>query len=477
MSVAKISIAVCALLGCVMISYAAIPKEADQKKAMEIVKALSGSGEDFIKMAGETENEAERWVLLRRAVRGYLASGKYDEATDTLLNAKDAFDVRYGDVALWVPQNQAKKLPRFTELMRCEKRLAKLKTEKPKTEKARQAHGRELAECNLVMGEKEKARKLFTYIGVAKEGADLEYANYLWNYKSVDGAEFPFAAALKSACREVAAEIYRAEIDAGNAGALALELAKQRVAEFEQGDNISPATVIGKKVVSKYTMPTKKSIFARDGLVHRWSFNGNSLLDEVGKSKAVVKGETHFTRNMLVLAGGNNNNTSMADLGRAIPDNGSDFTIELWATPNGIHNWSRIFDVNHHILWCWTRGCDYTKDRADAGGSYHEAQFTFRIGIPYHLMYSVRRIGENNWRFTRYARNADGQYQDFLNSCFDGSKLNWANYTNFYLGHTDPIWAHDQDASASFDEVRIWNKALTDEDFERNHKLGPDRLP
>ena len=153
MPVAKILMAVCALIWCVVGAYAEIPNEADQKKALEVVKALSGSGDDFVRMADETENEAERWVLLRRAVREYLAAGKYDEMTEILINAKEDFDVRYRDVAQWVPQNQAKKLPRFTELVQCERRLSRLKTEKPKTEKARQAHGRELAECYLVMGD------------------------------------------------------------------------------------------------------------------------------------------------------------------------------------------------------------------------------------------------------------------------------------------------------------------------------------
>ena len=114
MPVAKILMAVCALIWCVAEAYAEIPNEADQKKAMEVVKALSGSGDDFVRMAGETENESERWVLLRRAVREYLAAGKYDEITEILINAKEDFDVRYRDVAQWVPQNQAKKLPRFT---------------------------------------------------------------------------------------------------------------------------------------------------------------------------------------------------------------------------------------------------------------------------------------------------------------------------------------------------------------------------
>ena len=215
-------------------------------------------------------------------------------------------------------------------------------------------------------------------------------------------------------------------------------------------------------------------------LVHRWSFNGNSVADRVGRLTATRKGKTHFTQNMLVLDGGEDNRTSRADLGRAIPDDGSDFTIEMWAALNKNHRWSRIFDIRYPrsdleydmMSWSWTYGTSETANLIQFGRIAKTTQFTFEKGRQYHLMLSVKRVGVSLWRCIWYVREANMRNEAFVSKSCDISEICWKDYTNFYLGHSDRVSNHD--AAASYNEVRIWDMALTEEDFERNHKSGPD---
>ena len=57
----------------------------------------------------------------------------------------------------------------------------------------------------------------------------------------------------------------------------------------------------------------------------------------------------------------------------------------------------------------------------------------------------------------------------------DGWSLANQDQTYTYIGRS--LQSQDPDSSASYDEFRIWKRALTDEEIEENGELGPDALP
>lgn len=107
--------------------------------------------------------------------------------------------------------------------------------------------------------------------------------------------------------------------------------------------------------------------------VHRWSFNGDPK-DSVGGQDAVIvdQGANNaiFSDTDVTLTGGGKDASDYIDR----PDHilsaiGDSATIEIWATPLSVQNWSRIFDfgvsTSHNVFMSWTQGTTLTADRVE----------------------------------------------------------------------------------------------------------------
>lgn len=230
-------------------------------------------------------------------------------------------------------------------------------------------------------------------------------------------------------------------------------------------------------------------------LAHRWSFNG-SLADSVGGSDAVIVdvGNNNATlgANSVTMAGGAKASSDYVKLGSGlIGGRTTPVSIELWATQNQVQNWSRIFDFNldttEYLFMSWSVGTNGNVDRvawkqapgteaAPANGS----NSPYALGVPYHIVLTitpaVNTRGElaAGSRVTVYSAPAGSASLGPARATFD---------TTYHLAHLDDLvnalgwspWA-DNTASATYDEVRIWEGALTLTERELYHSDGPDLI-
>ena len=110
---------------------------------------------------------------------------------------------------------------------------------------------------------------------------------------------------------------------------------------------------------------------AAAALVDRWSFSetsGTTLTDSVGVHNGTIvpgTGTVSLDGQRATLSGGSN--AAYISLGSGILTGHSAATVELWATPLSIQNWSRVFDTgtslsvtggpsDSYIQWAWTIG-------------------------------------------------------------------------------------------------------------------------
>ena len=222
---------------------------------------------------------------------------------------------------------------------------------------------------------------------------------------------------------------------------------------------------------------------ARRGLAHRWSFNG-SLADSAGGSTATTHGSVTTDGNQYTLAGGGKD-TSYISLGSyLLPMNDAPFTVELWATQRAVQNWSRIFDfgadTDNYLTMSWTVGTETNSDLVELKGGGVNSQMwgaisPYTIDEQFHIAMVVEPgLGvAGNTVITCYKFNAAGTLlrSGTISTTWRPSQL---DLTNMWLGHSE-YW--DNDASASYNEVRLWNGALAQNQLAANTTLGPDALP
>lgn len=228
-------------------------------------------------------------------------------------------------------------------------------------------------------------------------------------------------------------------------------------------------------------------VASRNHLLHRWSFNG-SLLDTAGGRTAALYGSTRPTfnaaTNSIVCAGGSKG-TSWIDLGaNVMPADGSPFTIEIWATHNARQNWSRVFDfgssTTDYILIAWTSGTDINKDAVcikKIGGDVTGKLAPFTLGTEFHISAVFAQASDGTWNATFRKKNARTGVT--MGSCtINSGTTGWSpmaqGQANCWLAHSQ---YGDNDASAAYNEVRVWNAALSDAQLTENARLGPDQLP
>ena len=104
-------------------------------------------------------------------------------------------------------------------------------------------------------------------------------------------------------------------------------------------------------------------VLTADALAHRWSFTEN-VKDSVTGVEAKSVGKANLSATALLLPGGTYE-AGHLDLGRNIlPADGSDVTIEMWATLRSVHFWARIFDYgsdNKNYFTMLSRCCVRTQ--------------------------------------------------------------------------------------------------------------------
>ena len=219
-------------------------------------------------------------------------------------------------------------------------------------------------------------------------------------------------------------------------------------------------------------------------LRHRWSFNGNGNNGVAGGPAASWTGSCRWADSNTALEFyGNGNGKGYGNLGAGILP-GDSATIEIWATPVTVKTWSRVFDCGtsdqDYITLSWSRTTNTGQDRfvvQRAGASVMQIDDTmsFGTGTKWHIAISYRDLGNGDTLVRWTKRDAAGKVIRNRSEIARGWTLSEIAGATFYIGHSQ--YANDYDANAKYDEVRIWNGALTDAQLTENAKLGPDTLP
>ena len=200
-------------------------------------------------------------------------------------------------------------------------------------------------------------------------------------------------------------------------------------------------------------------------------------------------------KSAVILEGGQAG-TSGLDLGEnLIPTSGTPFTVEIWARQLSPQWWARIFEVGSAsgdmMNMSWNREGNVMADslqlyQGDGSPFYEDdALAPYEIGRMFHISLVVIphdgggiefRIARRDVKSGEPIRKKRVQAPDR----WDVTKL---CPLHFYLGHTHDHNGHPNmfggthDASAEYDEVRIWNRVLSDGELTRNARLGPNELP
>lgn len=222
-------------------------------------------------------------------------------------------------------------------------------------------------------------------------------------------------------------------------------------------------------------------------LTHRWTFNG-TLLNSVSSKHATVvnvgANNVILSGSEITMTGGPQDLSNYVDLGDDIlPNDTTPVTIELWATPISVQNWSRIFDfgsaTTENVFMSWTRGTTTTQDRVEwvDSGTINTADDTcqpYSPGTEYHIAMVIQpgAGAGGTTRVTWYRAAANDALLGAARGTFDtANTLANLNDVNCWLGRSQ--WP-DNTANASYNECRIWHRALSAAELQLLHTAGAD---
>ncbi len=217
-------------------------------------------------------------------------------------------------------------------------------------------------------------------------------------------------------------------------------------------------------------------------LRHRWSFNGN-LANSTGGPSATAVGGVTLSSTQATLTGGASG-SSYISLGQNILPNGSasPLTMEVWATEKSIKSWSRIFDfgsgTSNYFMMSWTQGTTSTLDRVEVspGGTVNNSMQPYSLNTQYHISMVINPgAGSGGTNLLQWARRDAAGTVLKSGSMSVSWNLSQLGQTNLWLGHSQ--FSGDNDGNASYNEVRIWDTALTQSQLSASAALGPDALP
>lgn len=437
-------------------------------------KKMSGSevGDEALKLAEEAEGEAAKFLCMKGAVSYYVKDKEYDKAAKTIEDMMEQFPDMPAETLQEITSSatkgvSAKSAPKLFEIHGMAKKKAananKLKTVKKQLKEKPADKGliRQYAELSAANGNWEEALKYFAKLGgdvgkmakneIEGKASSVTLAGFWWDYKVQE-------AGAKDAIRQHSAMYYQNAIDSGELKGLNKTLAEKCIAEVEA----SPAA-----------QSSNASKLKKD-LIHRWSFNGN-FKDSIGKSEGKTIGDNvKFEKGQVRLCPGG----GYIDLGaNIIPAGEAEYTIEIWATKYSIQFWARVFQVadnwgNADYYWSWNYETNASKWGMKFAGT-HMFSTSHNdgtgIGVENHFVVVYSHDKEKKAYFDLYILRGGNIYW------YRKVRGGWfTSQSAFWLGHG----VYDESTpDATYNEVRIWKRALTEEEVMRSAKLGPDKLP
>ena len=221
-------------------------------------------------------------------------------------------------------------------------------------------------------------------------------------------------------------------------------------------------------------------------LKHRWTFN-TDLKDSVTGHAAVQVGANVAVADGVVKLTGNANGGGHVDLGQDLVPRGA-ATIEIWAKQTAVRKWARIFDWGqnnaNYVTMTWCNNTDGNKDVVQLRKGSTTALFSdsdtlapYTVGTQYHISISFAPQADGSCIFRWAKRNVStGEIEKSGSRTVASWSPGLIYKSAFHLGYSSASTA-DLDAHAEYDEVRIWDGALTEAQLNANAAAGPNTLP
>ena len=211
-------------------------------------------------------------------------------------------------------------------------------------------------------------------------------------------------------------------------------------------------------------------------LAHRWSFNGN-LKDAITGEEGTKHGDGSVTyENGVAKLPGGVHGTCYIDLGAdRLP--GDNVTIEMWLTLREVRTWVRALVIGgaDGIVFNTRRNSsDGYACNFDSCGGVQKTGKVLAADTQYYVAIVFEADGSGGVVVRQYLKEAGADGFLWTNTY---KKENWSvsqdvKPTEFWLGHSTD--GNNNDAKADYDEVRVWNGALTAEQIAWNSVSDAD---
>lgn len=250
------------------------------------------------------------------------------------------------------------------------------------------------------------------------------------------------------------------------------------------------------------------------GPIHRYSFNngagdasGATIVDSVGAANGIVMGDPNdssFDGSQLSLSGGGSDVAPYVDLPNGLISGLTDLSVESWVTIEGVNNWSRIWDFGSsapggdegeiddlgdtnggdtagldYFFLSASRGENGIQHRVEirnedpAGGGVTTIDFDDDRELPKDALYTVVYDSDGAPLTGGPVVNVyvNGE---LVASGTTNTTLSEINDVNNWLGRSN--WTNDANFEGSYDEFRIYDYALNQDEVLGNFEAGPNTV-
>ena len=459
-------------------------------------KSASEVASTSVQFSESAKSEAVKYLFLRGAVGYYIKDGNFGKAADTVeqlkVNIKGIPPSDIADViSSSLSRENARKAPRLnSQLQLAQAQVRAARDSRKLSAQLKQVKTgpvlRQYAETLALQGDWKGALAEFSKVSgevgrLAKGDADgtaskAELGDFWWDYKtSYAGGESVF--------RERAANYYRKAIADGKVDGLKRTLVEQRLATLSLPDVdnstaglIAPSGRAGAPRTPSTDAPSAPSPApsagragaprtpSPSGLVHRWSFT-DGFADSVGNIAPSKYGNAKAENGVVALQSG----SPLEFPAGTVPL--APFTVQVWAsaTDKGLGSEgdfifriaSAVDSKDDSVAWTWTR---YGKKWACGIWGFEESK---KVGNGKLLvdgqkhLYTVTAEKAGNGMALKF-------YQD--DTCFGDLKTSksWKKPPMLILGGF---------VTPTYDEVRVYSRALPHAEIITSLNEGPEKLP
>lgn len=449
-------------------------------------KTAAEVAEASIQFSESAKGEAVKYLFLRGAVGYYIKDSNFDKAADTVeqikTNIKGVPPSEIADIiSSALSKENARKAPRLnSQLQLAQAQVRAAKDSRKLLSQLRQVKTdpvlRQYAETLALLGDWKGALAEFSKVSgevgrLAKGDADgtagkAELGDFWWDYKtSYTGGEPAF--------RERAANYYRKAIAEGKLDGLKRTLVEQRLASLSQPD--ADTQVVDTKHQNDTKTDDRKPrdtegrtstriVTGSSGIVHRWSFT-NGFADSVGNIAPSKYGNAKAENGVVALQSG----SPLEFPAGTVPL--APFTVQVWAsaTDKGIGAGDDfIFKLaqspdgkDDSVFWRWTAN----------------KKWFSRFGV---FDKEMNCYAKDGYLLTGkphlYTLTAEKNGKGLLLKFYRDDTVFGTQNTEFAF-KKPPMLILGGFVTPTYDEVRVYSRALTHAEIITSLNEGPDKVP